>query len=95
MALDCVLRIDRDRFACHHGMKEGEPKKLCAGYVAALLAPFSEVKEILAAFRDELAGIDDGNDEVRAAFDKWIDRSDPEHKMDVYEAARASRHKAE
>lgn len=96
MALDCVLGIDRDRFACHHGMKEGEPSKLCVGYVAARLAPFSQVKEILAAFYDELVEIGDGPDEVRAAFDAWIDRADPERKMDVYEAARAyARHARE
>lgn len=90
IALDCVLGIDRDRFACHHGMKEGEPQKLCLGYIAARLAPFSEVKEILRAFYDELTAIDDGSaDQVRAAFDAWIDRADPDRRMDVYEAARA------
>lgn len=54
VALDCVLGIDRDRFACHHGMKDGEPQKICVGYVAAMLAPFSQVKELLAAFHAEL-----------------------------------------
>lgn len=91
MALDIVLGIDRDRdrFACHHGMKEGEPKKLCAGYVAALLAPFSEVKAIISAFHDELANISDSDpDDVRAAFDAWLALADPERRMDVYEAAR-------
>lgn len=90
MALDIVLGIDRDRFACHHGMKEGEPKKLCVGYIAAMLAPFSEVSAILTAFHAELTNIDDGApDEVRAAFDGWLSIADPDHRMDVYEAARA------
>lgn len=88
IALDCVLGIDRDRFACHHGMKAGEPQKICVGYIAARLAPFSKVKEILSAFHDELALLGDDPDEVRAAFDAWIDRADPARKMDVYEAAR-------
>lgn len=88
MALNCVLRIDTDRFACHHGMKNGDPQRICAGYVAAMLAPFSEVKEILAAFHHELGEIGDHHDDVRAAFDAWIGRADPERRMDVYEAAR-------
>jgi hypothetical protein len=88
IALNCVLRIDPDRFACHHGMKDGEPAKLCSGYIAAMLAPFSEVKEILAAFHEELAAIENQPDDVRAAFDAWLNRADPERRMDVYQAAR-------
>lgn len=88
MALNCVLRIDPDRFACHHGMKAGEPQKLCSGYIAAMLAPFSQVKEILTAFNEELAAIENQPDEVRAAFDAWLSRADPERQMDVYQAAR-------
>lgn len=90
MALDCVLGIDQDRFACHHGMKDGEPQKICVGYIAALLAPFSEVRAILSAFHDELKLIyDDAPDDVRSAFDAWLAIADPEQRMDVYEAARA------
>ena len=88
VALDCVLGIDRDRFACHHGLKEGQPSKLCAGYVAALLAPFSQVREILEAFHDELKAIDEAPDAVREAFDAWLAGADPERQMDVYQAAR-------
>lgn len=90
VALDCVLGIDKDRFACHHGMKDGDPQKLCVGAIAARMAPFSEVKEILAAFYDELKTFDDAaDDDVRAVFDAWIDEADPDRKMDVYQAARA------
>jgi hypothetical protein len=90
IALNCVLGIDRDRFACHHGMKDGEPQKICAGYVAARLAPWSEVQAILSAFYEELRAIgDDAPDEVREAFDSWLADADPEKRMDVYEAARA------
>ena len=88
MALNCVLRLDPDQFACHHGMKEGQPQKLCSGYIAAMLAPFSEVKEILTAFHEQLAEIGDEPDALRAAFDAWLNRADPERRMDVYEAAR-------
>lgn len=89
MAFNIVLGIDKDRFACHHGMQDGQPKKLCVGYVAALLAPFSEVREIVQAFHDELKTLGDGPDPVREAFDAWIAKADPERHMDVYEAARA------
>jgi hypothetical protein len=90
MALDCVIGVDKDRFACHHGMEFGHPRTLCVGYIAAMLAPFSKVREILCAFYDELKEIDDGApDEIRAAFDAWLAGTDPERRLDVYEAARA------
>lgn len=90
VALNCALRIDKDRFACHHGLKGDEPQKICSGYIAALLAPFSEIREVIAAFTEELASVKEGDrDEVREAFDKWIDEADPERRMDVYQAARA------
>ena len=88
MALDCVLGIDKDRFACHHGMKEGQPRKLCAGYVAAVLAPWSFTKEVIAAVHADL-GKQDGPDEIRAAFDAWVTETDPQGAMDVYQLARA------
>lgn len=90
MALNCVLRIDTDRFACHHGMKEGQPKQICAGYVAAMIAPFSLVREVLDAFNAEMETIKDGQpDDIRIAFDAWLAGVDPGRRMDVYEAARA------
>lgn len=88
VALNIVLRIDTDRFACHHGLKEGEPQRLCAGYVAAMLAPFGNVKEVLAAFHAELEGVGEQPDDVRVAFDSWLNRADPERRLDVYQAAR-------
>lgn len=87
-ALDCVLGIDPDRFACHHGMKEGQPSKLCVGYIAAILAPWAFTKEVLAAVKRDLDAMD-GPDEVRAAFDAWHDEANPERKMDDYQLARA------
>jgi hypothetical protein len=90
MALDCVLGIDKDRFACHHGMKEGEPQRLCAGYVAAVLAPWSFTKEVISAVHADLGKIKDGDaDEVRADFDAWLADTDPKGEMDVYQLARA------
>lgn len=88
VALDCVLGIDKDRFACHHGMKDGEPSKLCVGYVTARLAPWSITKEILVELQKDLDGIE-GADEVRAAFDVWLDEIDPDRKKNDYELARA------
>jgi hypothetical protein len=90
LALNCVLGIDKDRFACHHGMKNGEPKRICSGYIAAKLAPWSFTKEVLASLYRDLAEIgEDGPDEVRAAFDAWLAQSDPNGEMDVYQQARA------
>lgn len=90
MALDCVLGIDKDRFACHHGMKEGQPQKLCVGYVAAVLAPWSFTKEVIGAVHAELGEIKDGDpDDVRATFDAWYLEFEPDGKLDVYQIARA------
>lgn len=92
IALNCVLGIDRDRFACHHGLKDGEPQRICVGYIAARIAPFTHVKEVMAALHADL-GLDDPNDPVREAFDGWLKEIDPEGKMDVYQAARAYQRK--
>lgn len=90
MALDCVLGLDRDRFACHHGMKGGEPKRLCAGYVAAMMAPFSFVKEVIASAHKDVAAFEDGApDPVRDDYVRWLSALDPDGKMDVYQIARA------
>lgn len=90
VALDCVLGIDKDRFACHHGMKDGQPQAICVGYIAARIAPFSAVKEILPALAADLAAHGEPiSDEVREGFDRWLREIDPEGKMDVYQVARA------
>lgn len=88
MALNCALGIDPDRFACHHGMTDGKPKKICVGYMAARLAPWSSVKELIAIVHQELGG-EKGSDEVRESFDAWLRKIDPSGKMDVYQVARA------
>jgi hypothetical protein len=84
-----MLGIDKDRFACHHGMKDGQPSKICVGYIAARVAPWSFTKEVLLAMQAELDKIDGGPDEVRAAFDAWWSGTDPQREMDVYQQARA------
>jgi hypothetical protein len=88
-AMDCLLGVDRDRFACHHGMKDGEPTRLCAGYLAAVIAPFSFVKEVLRSAYDNLGSIDDRMpDPVRDDYVRWLSEVDPDGKMDVYQIAR-------
>lgn len=89
LALNCMLGIDKDRFACHHGMKNGEPSKICVGYIAARCAPWSFTKEVLIAMQAELDKIDGSPDEVRAAFDAWWGEADPQKELDVYQQARA------
>lgn len=89
VALDCVLGIDRDRFACHHGMKDGLPSRICFGYVAARLAPWSQTLEIVQKLKAELDGLDQSADQVRADFDRWIATLDPNRSMDDYALSRA------
>lgn len=87
VAFNCAIGIDKDDFACHHGMKDGEPQKLCAGYIAAKNAPFDAVKAETFRLLESLDNIGDG-DGVRGAFDAWAARVDPDYKMDVYELGR-------
>jgi hypothetical protein len=89
-ALDCFLGVDRDRFACHHGMKDGEPRRLCSGYLAAMVAPFSFAKEVLASAAKNMSAFDaSGQDPVRDDYVRWLSAIDPDGKMDVYQIARA------
>jgi len=86
-ALNCVLGVDPDEFACHHGMKEGQPVRYCAGYVAARRAPFPVIKAALSIAMGKLAAAS-GSDEVREAFDAWLAEVDPDNRMDDYQRAR-------
>jgi hypothetical protein len=88
VALKCVLNLDADNFACHHGMKAGQPTRLCVGYFAAKLAPLSVSREVLLQLGRRLDTME-GPDAIRAAFDLWIDEIDPDRKMDDYQLARA------
>lgn len=90
VALNCTLGIDPDRFACHHGMKDGTPTKLCVGWIAARLAPWSKVRELVSMLNEELAKGDPEVDEIRAGFDAWLHRVDPHGELDVYQVARAA-----
>lgn len=88
VALDCLVDFDPDDFACHHDMKEGEPTKLCAGYLAASQAPFPVVKAAVSTVVARLREIAEP-DEIRIAFDAWAVKVDPDGKMDVYQLGRA------
>lgn len=88
LALNCVLGVDPDDFACHHGMKDGQPTKLCAGYLAAKEAAYDDVIIIVQRVGEQLAE-QSGPDEVREAFDVWWNDVDPSRVMDNYELGRA------
>ena len=88
VALNTFLDIDTDDFACHHGMRDGQPTRVCAGYLLARQAPWAEVKATFAAMKGRLDAME-GPDEVRAAYDAWLEATDPERRMDVYQLARA------
>lgn len=87
-ALNCVLGIDKDRFACHHGMRDGEPTRICAGYIAARVAPWSLVQRVVEWLNTQLTSLE-GPDDVRAAFDIWVATVDPHGEMDDYRRGRA------
>jgi len=87
-AMNCVLGIDTDRFACHHGMENGQPTKLCAGYIAAVLAPWDYTVEVMAVVSKELNDMA-GQDDIRKEFDAWIAEVDPNGQMDDYTRGRA------
>lgn len=91
IAFDAVMGIDDGHFFCHHGLKDGEPSKVCVGYAAALLAPFPFVKEVLMTLYDELGTLGEGAqlDRVREAFDRRLAKADPNREMDAYQMARA------
>ncbi len=89
IALNCAIHIDRDRFSCHHGMKDGEPTKICAGYAAAMFAPWSSVIVVLEALQKEIDKFSPGDDDgLRTAFDAWAVALDPKKRQDVYAMAR-------
>lgn len=86
-ALDVLMGIDGDAFACHHGMKEGEPTKICAGYLAAMNAPRSVAQSAIETAKARMDAAT-GPDEIRAAFDEWIAKVDPNNQMDDYQRGR-------
>lgn len=89
VALNCVLGIDRDRFACHYNLKEdGEPQRICAGFAMARLAPWSFTHEVLEMMAEQLKKFSDEPDPVRAAFDAWVVENEPMKTANDYERAR-------
>jgi hypothetical protein len=88
LALNCVLGIDPEEFACHHGMKNGQPTKLCAGYLAAKNAPKPIVQAALQTIMARMNTLP-ARDEVRERFDAWAAEADPNNEMDNYARSRA------
>src|SRR5262249_37877034 len=91
VALNCVLGVDKDAFACHHGMRDGQPSRLCAGYLAAKHVPSSAAKELLSDIYQTLV-TQGGPDTEREAFNAWLDEVDPHRVMDDYQLARLYAH---
>lgn len=89
VALKCVTGADPDDFACHYGMAEGWPTKLCAGYHAAIRAPAEVRIRIVEKVAADVAEIDDSDDPIREAFELWHADIDPDGLMDDYQLARA------
>lgn len=88
-AFKCAVGADDSLFVCHHGMTDGEPSRVCAGWVAAQLAEFETVKAICGQVAGGLANLhEDGPDPIREAFDLWISTVDPDGKLDDYQRGR-------
>jgi hypothetical protein len=88
-AFKCATGVDPSGFACHHGMKDGEPTKVCAGWVASQLAEFETVKAICSAMVEELQARSGSDpDPIREAFDAWISQVDPDGRLDDYKRGR-------
>lgn len=89
-AFKCAMGVDPDPFGCHHGMQDGSPTRLCAGYYAAqhaLKTSYGRVKELILTC-DLLSAGDGDDDDIRAQYDVWIEQVDPHGKLDVYQTAR-------
>lgn len=86
-ALHCALGTDPDPFGCHHGMKDGRPTKLCAGYEAARQVSFDEVAAIMERLKTRMDAMT-GPDDVRAIYDAWAAEADPDDALDDYQLAR-------
>lgn len=84
-AMDCVLR--GEMFGCHHGLEDGLPTRMCAGYASALHVGSDTIRADLIALKDEFAAMH-GPDEVRSKFDEWIAGVDPEGQLNDYERAK-------
>jgi hypothetical protein len=86
-ALKCLTGEDSADFACHYGMKNGQPVRLCAGFIAASRAPFDVFKSVLGTLAARMNNLP-CEDAVRANFDAWTAEHDPDGKMDDYERSR-------
>lgn len=89
VAFKCAVGADSSAFACHHGMKDGEPTKVCAGWLASQLVDFDVVKEITGRMAQALSARREGDpDPIREAFDAWIEQVDPTGTLNDYQRGR-------
>jgi hypothetical protein len=87
VAFKCAMGVDPDAFACHHGMKDGEPTKICAGWLAAQAAEWDDIKNFSEQLTASLGAIPNP-DPIRTAFDAWIERVDPAGTLNDYQRGR-------
>lgn len=88
IAFKCAVGVDKGAFCCHHGLKEGQPTMVCAGWLAAQKAPFDTMKALTFQMNERLAAMD-GTDPIREAYDAWLETIDPAVAQDTYARARA------
>lgn len=88
VAMKCTIGADTDRFACHHGMNDGTPTRICVGYLLAKSVPFDFVQAEMAKLSENIKEIP-SDDHIRASFDAWAAERDPNRELDDYALARA------
>jgi hypothetical protein len=87
-AYKCAIGVDPEPFGCHHGLAlDGQPTRLCAGWLAAKHAPWELVKEVSERLALALQDVG-GDDPIRADCDAWLAAVDPKGEMDNYQLAR-------
>jgi hypothetical protein len=86
-AFECVATNDDVVFGCHQGMIDNRPARECAGWRAAKAAPSTKAVRILADMFKELEALGE-HDHVRAEFDDWVARVDPDGRLDDHERGR-------
>lgn len=85
-ALNCTVGIEGP-FGCHHGLVDGQPTRLCAGFVAALNSSHEAKGDALVGALAAMGGYraEGKADPVREPIDRWLAQVDPEDRLDDYQ----------
>lgn len=89
VALRCTIGIDEGPFHCHHGVAGDQPTRECVGWKATQAADASDLQRM---FDDLTVAFDTpydrASDPVLTGFDAWIQRIDPNGRLDDHQRGR-------